>query len=164
MRCVGRIVLLWALVLPTLAFALEGFHQIGPDLRAGGQPDQTTLADFAESGGALVIDLRMPDEDRGLDEAQAVMALGLQYLNLPIDGDDDITTENARALHRALAAANGPVFVHCKTGNRVGALLALDAIAHGQSREQALDLARQAGMDKMEPMVRDRLGCSPEAC
>ncbi len=164
MKYLQRVVWLWALLLPILAFALDGPHPIGPDLRAGGQPDQAALADFAASGGALVIDLRMPDEDRGLNEAEAVAALGLQYLNLPIDGDDDITTENARALHRALAQASGPVFVHCKTGNRVGALLALDAVAHGQSREQALELARQAGMDKMEPMVRDRLGCSSEAC
>lgn len=164
MKSVGRIIVLLGLLMPALAFALEDFHQIRLDLASGGQPDQAAFAAFAESGGALVIDLRMPEEDRGLDEVEVVTALGLQYLNLPVAGPEDITAENAAALHRALAAASGPVFVHCKSGNRVGALLALDAVTHGQTREQALELARQAGMDRMEPVVRDRLGCSAEAC
>lgn len=164
MNAVGRFIVLLGLWVPAVVFGLDGLHQIRSDLVSGGQPDQAALEAFAESGGTLVIDLRMPDEDRGLDEAEVVKALGLQYINLPVAGAEDITAENAAALHRVLAAARGPVLLHCKSGNRVGALLALDAVAHGQSREEALELARQAGMNRLEPVVRERLGCSAEAC
>lgn len=146
------------------AVAAEPLKPLRPDLWAGGQPDRAQLEQFAKDGGTVVIDLRMPDEDRGLDEAKAVAELGLTYVNLPIDSHTGITADNARALHEALAAASGPVLLHCRTGNRVGALLALDAVAQGSSREQALELARRAGVDVMEPELREKLGCAVESC
>ncbi len=146
------------------AMAAEPLKPLRPDLWAGGQPDRAQLAQFAKDGGAVVIDLRMPDEDRGLDEAKAVAELGLSYVSLPIDSHTGITADNARALHEALAAATGPVLLHCRTGNRVGALLALDAVAQGSSSEQALELARRAGVDVLEPELREKLGCGPQAC
>ncbi|HET9049559.1 MAG TPA: protein tyrosine phosphatase family protein [Chiayiivirga sp.] len=152
------------LLMTTMALAGEPLTQLKTGLWVGGQPDQAQLAQFAKGGGAVVIDLRMPDEDRGLDEAKAVADLGLSYVSLPIDSHTGITADNARALHEALAAATGPVLLHCRTGNRVGALLALDAVAQGSSREQALDLARRAGVDVMEPELRERLGCTKAAC
>lgn len=154
------------LMLAPLASAdmLEGFHEPRPGLVTGGQPDQTQLEAFARSGGTLVIDLRTAGEERGLEEASAVAALGLTYLNLPIDGADDITADNAIALHQALLSATGPVLLHCASGNRVGALLALEAAAAGESRQQALDLAHRAGLGSLEPVVREHLGCAPETC
>ena len=88
------------------AVADEPLKPLRPDLWAGGQPDRAQLEQFAKDGGTVVIDLRMPDEDRGLDEAKAVAELGLTYVNLPIDSHTGITADNARALHEALAAAS----------------------------------------------------------
>jgi hypothetical protein len=54
--------------------------------------------------------------------------------------------------------------VHCASGNRVGALLALRANRlEGASPEDALELGLDAGLTRLEPAVREALGLSEEA-
>uniref|UniRef100_UPI00190FA714 beta-lactamase hydrolase domain-containing protein n=2 Tax=Gammaproteobacteria TaxID=1236 RepID=UPI00190FA714 len=67
-------------------------------------------------------------EDRGYDQAAEVRRLGMDYIALPIAGKDDITPANAAALHALLKERDGEVLLHCASGNRVGALLALAAV------------------------------------
>jgi uncharacterized protein (TIGR01244 family) len=116
------------------------------------------LADFAAAGVGTVIDLRTASEDRGYDEAQAIRALGLRYVHLPVAGADGLSAANARALKQALDASSGEVLLHCASGNRVGALMALMANQEeGATPEQALALGKQAGLSSLEPQVRERL-------
>ncbi|MCO5146300.1 MAG: sulfur transferase domain-containing protein [Aquamicrobium sp.] len=138
------------------AMAGEPLTQLKPNLWVGGQPDQAQ-PQFAKDGGA-VIDLRTAQEERGLMRPRPLP----NCRSLPIDSHTGITADNACALHEALAAATGPVLLHCRTGNRVGALLALDAVAQGSSSEQALELARRAGVDVLGFELRERLGCGPQ--
>jgi protein tyrosine phosphatase (PTP) superfamily phosphohydrolase (DUF442 family) len=63
----------------------------------------------------------------------------------------------AEKLDAILAEADGPVLVHCGSGNRVGALLALRASINGASDEEALELGRQAGLTRAEAVVLERL-------
>jgi uncharacterized protein (TIGR01244 family) len=141
--------------------AAEGtsFTEPRPGLHTGGQPDAARLRAFAADGGKVVIDLRGAGEQRGYDEAALARALGLRYVPLPIAGGDDLTDANAAALAHALAEADGPVLLHCASGNRVGALLALAAAQHEALAPQAaLELGRRAGLKSLEPVVRERLG------
>jgi len=51
------------------------------------------------------------------------------------------------------------VLVHCGTGNRCGAMLALtEAWFRQHSTEDAIAFGKQAGLTGMEPVVRDLLG------
>ncbi|MBA3928206.1 MAG: hypothetical protein C0521_01320 [Xanthomonas sp.] len=134
------------------------FNRPQPGLHTGGQPSQDDLARLKSEGVRTVIDLRGAQEDRGYDEAAEAQRLGLAYLVLPIAGKDDVTPENAKALGDLLRAQDGDVLLHCASGNRVGALLALDAAARGASREEALELGRKAGLKSLEPVVVERLG------
>lgn len=118
-----------------------------------GQPDEAALKIFAKSGYAAVIDLRTAGEDRGLDEPAVVEALGMDYINLPI-GQDGITLANANALEDAIASYDQPVLVHCGSANRVGALFALNAFKETGNVEEALQAGRDAGLTRMEPMVK----------
>lgn len=69
-----------------------------------------------------------------------------------------IDDANAQRLRTALEAANGPVLVHCASGNRVGGLLALmQARSGGMTTEQALEFGRKAGMVGTEARVRELL-------
>ena len=53
---------------------------------------------------------------------------------------------------------DGEVLLHCASGNRVGALLALAAVqVDGASPEAALTLGRAAGLKSLEPVVMERL-------
>jgi len=140
------------------AVRLEGFSTVQPGLITGGQPDAPALRRFAGEGGTLVIDLRTAGEQRGYDEAEAARGLGLGYANLPIAGAADLTRANAARLRELLADATGPVLLHCASGNRVGALLAIEAVDAGRlDAQEALELGRRAGLTTLEPVVRERL-------
>jgi uncharacterized protein (TIGR01244 family) len=121
------------------------------------QPDQSALEQIDAAGYAAVIDLRGPEEDRGIDERAAVEALGMSYIALPILGAGDVTYANANELDRLLAQFDKPVLVHCGSGNRAGALLALRAKLNGADDETALEAGRDTGLTGLEPVVKQRL-------
>lgn len=122
-----------------------------------GQPDAETLRIAADAGYVAVVDLRTAGEPRGFDESNTAQELGLSYVSLPIGDADDISYENAAALDKALAAFDGPVLLHCASGNRVGALFALSAKARGASDEEALARGEAAGLTRLKPVVEKRL-------
>ncbi len=126
-------------------------------LTTSGQPTAESLENLAGSGFAAIIDLRRPEEDRGIDEKAAVEGLGMSYVSLPIDGANGVTFENADALNKLIAEIDGPVLVHCGSGNRAGAVLALAEKLNGADNDAALQFGRDAGLRGLEPTVRERL-------
>ncbi len=125
-------------------------------ITSAGQPDEAAFKVFAESGYAAVIDLRTEGEDRGLDEKAVVEGLGMTYVMLPV-GRDGISFDNARALDEMIASYDKPVLIHCRSGNRVGALLALRASLEGADDEAALEAGRAGGLTRLEPEVKELL-------
>ncbi|MBT8090219.1 MAG: hypothetical protein KJO01_08425 [Gammaproteobacteria bacterium] len=125
-------------------------------ITSAGQPDQAALKVFAVSGYAAVIDMRTAGEERGFDEQAVVEELGMDYLSFPISSDG-ISFENAAALDELLGGYDQPVLVHCASGNRVGALLALRASLKGADDETALEVGKQGGLTGLEPKVREAL-------
>ena len=121
------------------------------------QPSEADLATLKEQGYVAVIDLRGAGENRGYDEAAAADAAALGYSPLPITSADAINVENARKLGALLEQYDGPVLVHCGSGNRVGALVALLEAERGASAEEALEAGRAAGLTRSEGVVKKRL-------
>lgn len=139
------------------------FAQPRPGLYSTGQPGELQLQAAAAAGINTVIDLRAVDEHRGFDEAPAVTRSGMRYVSLPIADAADVDDENARVLHQMLAQASEPVLVHCASGNRAGALLALmHARVEDAGIEQALAFGRAAGMTSLEPVIRGVLEQQPD--
>jgi len=127
-------------------------------LTSTGQPDAVALKILAESGYVAVIDLRTAGEDRGMDDEEAaVKAEGMQYISLPVDSASGITFENSSKLEQYLASFDGPVVVHCGSGNRVGALLALRQSQKGDDDETAIAYGKKGGLTRLEPRVREVL-------
>ena len=126
-------------------------------ITVSGQPDEEALAVFAASGYSTVIDLRAPGEDRGLDEAGVAESLGLDYVQLPVRSGKDVSFDRARQLQSLIDEADGPVLLHCGSGNRVGALLALAKSLDGSSDEEALEYGRSAGLTRLEGKVKETL-------
>jgi uncharacterized protein (TIGR01244 family) len=132
-----------------------------PDVLTGGQPTEEQLARAARNGYRTVIDLLPLDEEGHLaEEGETVRELGMDYVLIPIAGGTDVTTENAARLAESLQGDDVlPAVVHCRSGNRVGALFALKAHElDGVPAEEALALGRRAGLTRLEPLVRERLG------
>ncbi|WP_369349921.1 sulfur transferase domain-containing protein [Stenotrophomonas sp. JAG2] len=141
------------MVLPAAAGELP-FAQPRPQLYTAGQPSAAELQQAAAAGVTTLIDLRQPDEVRGFDETAAAERLGLRYVRIPVAGAAGLTAANAQALRTALAQSQGPVLLHCASGNRAGALLALLQAREGASVDDALTFGRAAGMTSLEAPTR----------
>lgn len=131
-----------------------------PGVLSGGQVTADDLAAAAAAGYRTVINLRTPEEPLDWDEPAKVAELGMRYVSLPtIAGAEGITREKAEKLAQALDEAERPLVLHCGSGNRVGALFALMAFyLDGKDPETALKIGRDAGLTRLEPVVREILG------
>lgn len=151
--------LLLSLCLPLTALAEDApLNEVRPGLYAGGQPSAAQLQALAAQGVRTVIDLRQPGEDRGFDETRVAESLGLRYVRIPVDGAEGLDAANVRAVHQALQQSQGPVLLHCASGNRAGAVLVLVSARYEHaSPEQALQLGQRAGLKSLEAATRQRL-------
>ena len=128
---------------------------------SGGQPTPEQIAAAGAAGYKTVINLRAPGES-GFDwEPAAVKAAGMDYVAIPVAGAAGLTKENVTQLDAALrqAAEKGPALLHCSSGNRIGALLALrSAWLEGMDPAAAIELGRRSGLTGLESTVREILG------
>ncbi|MGB8635137.1 MAG: sulfur transferase domain-containing protein [Rhodanobacteraceae bacterium] len=140
------------------------FNHPLPWLVTGGQPKPEDWLALRGRQITTVINLRTDAEMGKRDEASEVKEAGLVYEHLPVAGAQDIDTAHADDLWKRIHAAPGRVMVHCASGNRVGALLAIGAARHGDmSPQQAIELGRRAGLTRLEPKVREVLGLPPSS-
>ncbi len=130
-------------------------------ITVSGQPDEQALGVFADSGYTTVIDLRGSGENRGFDEKAAVEGLGMSYVPLPIESGEQISFESAAELTRLIEAADGPVLLHCGSGNRVGALLALAKRQEGASVAESISYGEEGGLTRLRGLVEKRLEAGP---
>ncbi|GAB3030370.1 MULTISPECIES: sulfur transferase domain-containing protein [Oleiagrimonas] len=131
----------------------------GAGAYCGGQPTDEQIAAFAREGGECVINLRPLAEQAGWDEAAAVKAHGMTYVHIPVANPDDLTRDAAAKLAQATQQHDvSRMLIHCASGQRVGALVALKAgWIDGQSVDEAIATGREAGLDRLEPVVRAKL-------
>lgn len=143
---------------------IVNFQHPETGLYTGGQPDRKAWPALQARNVTTVINLRSDGEMKGRDEADAVQAAGMRYVHLPIAGADDVNRDNARRLHKAMTNADGAVLVHCASGNRVGALLAIDASqADNEPAAAAIARGKAAGLTGLEPRVREVLDAPAQA-
>jgi uncharacterized protein (TIGR01244 family) len=143
------------MALPNRNDPLEG-------VTTAGQPNADAFAAAAAAGYRAVIDLRGAQEDRSLDERATVEGLGMSYTVLPVEGAAGITYDNAAALDRLLGELPRPVLIHCSSGNRAGALLALRAKLNGADNEVALALGVSAGLTASKSAVAEKLAAGQD--
>jgi uncharacterized protein (TIGR01244 family) len=129
-----------------------------------GQPSAEAIAQLRSAGITTVIDLRPDQETPELDEKAAVEQTGIKYLALPISGAADLTRENVARFDQLLkATATGNVLIHCASGNRVGAMLALQARwVLGKSAEESLAIGKAAGMTGLAGDVQKLVEAAPQ--
>lgn len=125
----------------------------------GGQPSGVQFAAFRDAAGdeCRVVNLRGSGEPGVAEQSALMKQLGIDYVHLPVSGPGDLSFETAAALKAALEY-EGPVMVHCASGNRVGAVRALAAFQfEDQGVEEALAIGRRWGLTRMEPMIAGML-------
>ena len=126
---------------------------LAPRVVTGGQPSARNLAALSAAGGGIVLDLRDPMEPRPFHEPQAAHAAGLEYINIPVTAQtlNDATLERIRGALRG--AGDKTVFVHCGSGNRVGAaLIPWLILDQGFDDEDAVNQAMRVGLRSADLM------------
>jgi uncharacterized protein (TIGR01244 family) len=129
-----------------------------------GQPSAEAITQLRSAGITTVIDLRPDQETPDLDEKAAVEKAGLKYRVLPIAGAADLTRENVVRFDQLLKeTASENVLIHCASGNRVGAMLALQARwMQGKTAEESLAIGKAAGMTGLTGDVQKLLESAPQ--
>lgn len=126
-----------------------------PGVVSAGQPRGPEWSRLAESGVRTVVDIRERWEPRGHDEEAMVTAAGLRYIAIPFGHGHipDATFDRVREVLRE--RGDGPVVVHCASGNRVGAaLLPWWVLEEGLSEDEALQAAVKAGLASRSLAIR----------
>lgn len=102
----------------------------------GGQPSRDALLELPARGVTCVVNLRTPGEmdDRErvpFDEAALADSLGVEYVHIPLGGDEHPYTPAAvAAFADALARHPGPVLLHCTVAWRASHLWAAYLVRH----------------------------------
>jgi len=120
----------------------------------GGQPTEADLTALAHKGIKTVINLRGKDEFSKFAEKDKVEALGMNYIAVPINGAAGLNKENLM-LFSAAIENKSKTFVHCASGNRVGAMFALAAYYNDHANvEEAVKIGKKSGLTGLETKVR----------
>jgi protein tyrosine phosphatase (PTP) superfamily phosphohydrolase (DUF442 family) len=139
---------------------MTSITEFSAGLYSAGQPTPGQLDALAHAGVRTVVNLRAPGEPVEYDEARHARDLGLAYICIPVSGAQDLTREKARQLADAIATATplGATLIHCASGNRVGALVALAAAWEWElAPQQAQRLGVAAGLQGLQPVVANLL-------
>jgi uncharacterized protein (TIGR01244 family) len=141
---------------PDALSALPRHIKVDERLHVSGQPSAEALTKLGAAGIRTVIDLRPDAETPDLDERAVVEKSGVAYRSLPVSGTQDLTRENVAKFDQLLQEADaGKVLMHCGSGNRVGAIMALRAHwLQGKSAEEALAIGKGAGLTGLEGEVK----------
>ena len=137
---------------------IRNLNVINSSQFSGGQPTLEQLDGLQRAGVKNIINLR-PVKEQKFDEAQAAKKLGINYVSIPVAGKAAINELNAKKLADALKLIGAqPVFVHCASGNRVGALEALNEFnANGGDIDAAIAKGKQWGLTRLEKVVKLKL-------
>ncbi len=128
---------------------IVNFTKVDAVVACGGATETAALEGLKNDGFKAVINLRLPTEQGANLEQNAARAneLGINYISLPLNGQ----SPDPKVVDAFLAAvankANQPVFVHCGSASRVGAVwLVKRVMQDGWTVEKATEEAKMIGL------------------
>lgn len=133
--------------------------QINDELTVGGQPTEVEIQTLANDGYKSIVNFRTEGEDEQTlspdEEKSKVVAAGMEYLHVPVSMDS-IDQSKVDAFRKQLKSLPKPVFAHCKTGKRAGAMTMMHvAVETGMTGEQTLQTAEEMGFECDVPQLKE---------
>ena len=105
---------------------IYNYVKLTESIATSGQPNESQIAEIAQAGYQLVINLALSNAEYSLpDERSTVESHGMEYVHLPVIWERP-TVENLEAFCDVMDANRGKkIFVHCAANMRVSAFMAL---------------------------------------
>ncbi len=128
---------------------VSNFTRVDATVACGGAAEVAALDALKKDGFKTVINLRVASEPGANVEANQARAeeLGLNYVHIPFSGGSPDPKVIDAFLATIADKANQPVFVHCASANRVGAVwLAKRVLQDNYSIEKATQEAKAIGL------------------
>lgn len=126
---------------------IDKFFRVDAKVCTGGQPTREQIATLKTEGVRGIINLREPQEHDVAEEARLAKDLGLRYVNIPVDPAAPKNEQVAAFLEATDDPDVFPVFIHCGSGNRVGAFWMIRRVlVDGWTEEKAEAEAKQIGL------------------
>jgi uncharacterized protein (TIGR01244 family) len=128
---------------------VRNYSRVDATVGCGGAVDPSAMAALRKEGYLSVINLRMADEEGAEIDASraAAQKAGLKFIHLPFNGASPDPKVVSDFLSAVADKSNQPVFVHCGSANRVGAVWMIKrvlqdgwAIDRAQTEAEAIGL------------------------
>jgi uncharacterized protein (TIGR01244 family) len=99
---------------------------LNDSLWSAGQPTRAELAEVAQAGFSVVINLALATSDNAIaDEAEVAQSLGMEYIHIPVVWDAPRPDNLQKFMDAMDTHADEKVFVHCAMNYRASAFVAL---------------------------------------
>jgi uncharacterized protein (TIGR01244 family) len=128
---------------------IRNYSRVDATVGCGGATDPSAMAGLRKEGYVSVINLRLPTEEgANIDAARAAaQSAGLKYIHLPFNAAMPDTKVVSDFLGAVADKSNQPVFIHCGSANRVGAMWMIKrALQDGWTVERAQAEAEAIGL------------------
>jgi len=130
-----RLLLTWALAALVVTLNAQGvtketvpgvtnFARVETTIACAGATTPAAVAGIKKMGYASIINLRVPTEPGANVDAEAAAAktAGINFFNIPFNGQSPDPAVADKFLATITAKANEPAYIHCSAGNRAGAM------------------------------------------
>ena len=135
---------------------IVNYTKVDAVVACGGATDTAALEGLKNDGFKAIINLRLATEQgANLEEnAAKAKALGLNYISLPLNGQSPDPKVVDAFLDAVANKANQPVFIHCGSASRVGAVWMVKRVLQdGWPVEKAVEEAKMIGL-RSEPLEK----------
>lgn len=134
---------------------MEKVLKINEQVTVGAQPSADLLRQLAKQGFKTVVNFRTEGEDMQPlaphAEGEQVKAAGMTYLHFPVSMKS-MGPELVDQFREKYPDLPKPVFAHCKSGKRAGAMLMMHiAIEQGITGDRTLQKAKEMGFECDQP-------------
>lgn len=128
---------------------IKNFSRVDATIACGGATSPEAVQALKKEGFVSIVNLRTAEEpEANLDaEAAASATAGIKYFHLPFKPTAPDTAVVDRFLSVVSDRKNQPVFIHCASANRVGALWLIKRVRLDKwTVEKAMEEARAIGL------------------
>src|SRR5262245_55727904 len=103
---------------------VTNFARLETTVASGGATKPEAVPELKKMGFASIINLRQPTEAGAMveEEAAAAKAAGINYYNIPFNGQQPDPAVADKFIAAITAKGNEPAYIHCAGGNRAGAM------------------------------------------